>query len=248
MAFAIKHNMVEHKVNPFNQMLIKPGKKEKKTMTQCGIDICINFLKDKQQDEFINDFYYPCHFWLTLINVLQCTGIRRNQLLHIRIGDILEESKTLFLREEGSKNYYEREVPLIDGVFDELVRLKQALLRLNRKPEMQLFNVYHFKNNRSTQYKEMNFNRIDSFFQRLSVTCGVRITPHRFRHTLATNLMKSPDRNITLVKELLGHSSITTTLEYIVTDQEQLRACLAHYFSHHDVEKVKKRTAKPDML
>lgn len=231
MAFAIEQKIVVHKTNPFNQMLIKPGKKEKKIITSSDLDICINFLNAKRDDERITDFFFPCQFWLTLIKVLQYTGIRRNQLLHIQIRDINEVNKTLFLREEGSKSHYERELPVIDSVFEELLRLKAELVRLNRQPNMQLFNIYHFKNTKCNTYKEMNFDRISAFFQRLSVACGVRVTPHRFRHTLATNLMKSPDRNITLVKELLGHSSITTTLEYIVTDKEQLRSCLTHYFN-----------------
>lgn len=231
MTFAIEQKIVTHKTNPFNQMLIKPGKKAKKTITSSDLDTCINFLKNKSDDESIKDFFYPCKFWLTLIKVFQYTGIRRNQLLHIQIRDINEVNKTLFLREEGSKNFYEREIPVIENVFDDLVRLKQQLLRLNRKSTMQLFNIYHFKNTKSEGYKEMGFDRISAFFQRLSVTCGARVTPHRFRHTLATNLMKSPDRNVTLVKELLGHSSIATTLEYIVTDQEQLRSCLDGYYS-----------------
>lgn len=211
-------------------MLIRPGRKPKKTITQADIDICIDFLNTRRRDEIIKDFFYPCQFWITLIKVLQCTGIRRNQLLHIQIRDINESNKSLFLREEGSKTYYEREIPLINEVYDEILKLKKQLRSLGKKSNMQLFNIYHFKNNKCDTYKEMDYNRIDSFFQRLSRTCRVRITPHRFRHTLATNLMKTPDRNITIVKELLGHSSISTTLEYITTDHEQLRSCLNEYF------------------
>ncbi len=36
-----------------------------------------------------------------------------------------------------------------------------------------------------------------------------------FRHTLATELMKAPDRNLQMVRGLLGHHSIATTMEYI---------------------------------
>ncbi|UIN12397.1 tyrosine-type recombinase/integrase [Yersinia ruckeri] len=49
---------------------------------------------------------------------------------------------------------------------------------------------------------------------------------HRFRHTVATNLMKSPDRNIQAVKRLLGHSSLRPTLEYIDEDIDSLRELL----------------------
>ncbi|MDC9581854.1 tyrosine-type recombinase/integrase, partial [Xenorhabdus sp. PR6a] len=44
--------------------------------------------------------------------------------------------------------------------------------------------------------------------------------PHRFRHTLATELMKAPDRNLQLVRCLLGHRSLVTTMEYIDIDMD----------------------------
>lgn len=212
-------------------MLIKPGRKAKKTVSQKDIKACLNFLRENEKNQTVKDFYYPVQFWITLIKVLQYTGIRRNQLLHIRICDVNEKGKKLFLIEDGSKTYYEREIPLIDDVFNDIIALKKQLKMLNKKPTMQLFNIYNFKNNKSDSYKEMNFNRIDSFFQRLSNVCGVRITPHRFRHTLATDLMRNPDRNVTIVKELLGHSSLSTTLEYIVTDDDQLRSCLNEHYN-----------------
>ena len=57
--------------------------------------------------------------------------------------------------------------------------------------------------------------KIRSFFRRLSKECGFTVSPHRFRHTLATELMKSPERNLQLVKDLLGHRSVSTTMEYV---------------------------------
>lgn len=44
------------------------------------------------------------------------------------------------------------------------------------------------------------------------------INKARFRHTLATEMMKSPDRNLAMVKSLLGHRSVSTTMEYIELD------------------------------
>ncbi|MDP1255169.1 site-specific integrase, partial [Klebsiella pneumoniae] len=54
--------------------------------------------------------------------------------------------------------------------------------------------------------------KIRSFFRRLSKECGFAVSPHRFRHTLATELMKAPERNLQLVKDLLGHRSVSTTM------------------------------------
>lgn len=61
-----------------------------------------------------------------------------------------------------------------------------------------------------------------SFFRRLSKLMNYTATPHRFRHTVATNLMRSPDRNIKHVQMLLGHSSLQSTMEYIEDDMDFL--------------------------
>ena len=52
------------------------------------------------------------------------------------------------------------------------------------------------------------------------------MTPHRFRHTLATDLMKQPERNIHLTKSLLNHSNLATTMNYIEADYDHMRAVL----------------------
>lgn len=64
------------------------------------------------------------------------------------------------------------------------------------------------------------------FFQKLSRICGCRMSPHRFRHTLGTELMREPDRNLHIVKNLLGHTNINTTLEYIEVDVCSIRNVL----------------------
>ncbi len=45
-------------------------------------------------------------------------------------------------------------------------------------------------------------------------------------HTIATHMMKSPDRNLQAVKKLLGYVSIQSTLEYIDDNVDSLRDIL----------------------
>lgn len=47
-----------------------------------------------------------------------------------------------------------------------------------------------------------------------------------FRHTLATDLLRKPDANLFMVKELLGHSDIKTTMEYLEADITGMRVML----------------------
>lgn len=52
------------------------------------------------------------------------------------------------------------------------------------------------------------------------------MTPHRFRHTLASDLMRQPERNIHITKLLLNHSNIATTMEYIEPDYDVMRTVM----------------------
>lgn len=224
--FAVDHSLINF-ANPFKKMKVKIISKKKKTLDMLQMDKAITFLESRVATQTVKDFYYPALFWISVINTFRYTGIRLNQLMHIRLCDI-DEKQTLFLRGDGSKTFTERHIPVIDTLYSELFCLKQELIRKGVDTNQQLFNVYHFKSSKK-QYSNMSSNRMHVFFQQLSSNLNYPISPHRFRHTLATQLMKKPDRNIHLVKELLGHCSINTTLEYIETDMEQLKKCLVSY-------------------
>jgi site-specific recombinase XerD len=56
--------------------------------------------------------------------------------------------------------------------------------------------------------------------------CVFLVSPHRFRHIIATKLMRTPERNLQTVKTLLGHVSLASTLEYVEVNIESLKATL----------------------
>ncbi|WP_372438863.1 tyrosine-type recombinase/integrase, partial [Pandoraea sputorum] len=80
-------------------------------------------------------------------------------------------------------------------------------------------NVFSDRHSRKT----MDMNQLSSFFKRLSRHSPERISPHRLRHTIATKLMRDPDRNIHTVKNIMGHQNIATTMKYVAVNQTQMR-------------------------
>lgn len=72
----------------------------------------------------------------------------------------------------------------------------------------------------------MTSDQVEAMYKKLIEKLGVRMTPHRFRHTLATDLMKQPERNIHVTKNLLNHSNIATTMSYIEADYDHMRDVL----------------------
>jgi site-specific recombinase XerD len=76
---------------------------------------------------------------------------------------------------------------------------------------------------------------ISRFFIRLKQKSGLRgkVTPHIFRHTYCTNLLKN-GADITFIRDLAGHENIQTTAKYYLgVDKKTLRNIVDKYV-HYD--------------
>lgn len=228
--FAITRNLIDLDKNPFNEVVVQKDRKKKKTLTREQLT-AIYLLMQRIEAEDPHATWgqrcalYPAWYWLTVLDTLRYTGMRQNQLLHIRLQDINLEEGYIELRLEGSKTHREWRVPAVRQLRARLAALLARAKLAGAEPSDTLFDVTRFMKSRrhkdEYQYDEARaLQTIRSFFNRLSRDCGFVVSPHRFRHTLATELMKAPERNLQLVKDLLGHSSVSTTMEYIELNME----------------------------
>lgn len=240
--FGIKSGLLTHKDNPFNKAVVRVGKKKKKTLSQAQVKTVYRLMDQHDEREhrvtqssaisMRANACYPAWFWLAVLDTLSYTGMRQNQLLHVRLCDVNLEERWIDVVSEGSKNHREYRIPITSVLYPRLEAVLERASAAGAEPGEQLFNVNRFDLKRkSRHYPEgndavMGVYPIRAFFRRVSRECQFVVSPHRFRHTIATNLMKSPDRNIQAVKRLLGHSSLRSTLEYIDEDIDSLRDIL----------------------
>src|SRR5699024_9878466 len=61
---------------------------------------------------------------------------------------------------------------------------------------------------------------ISAFFRELSARLEFNITPHMFRHTLATELHEN-GLEISIIKALLGHKDVQTTMNMYIHPSEK---------------------------
>jgi len=144
--------------------------------------------------------------------------MRVNQLMHAMLMDINLEENWIELRLDGSKTHREWRVPIVGPLKPQLQLLVSRAIENGAESTDAIFDVNRFlwaEYERGKLPPVATLQPVKSFFRRLSKECGFAVSPHRFRHTLASELMKSPDRNLQMVKGLLGHRSVTTTMEYI---------------------------------
>lgn len=217
--------------NPFNGVITRPDVKRKKTLTDVQMNKIYLYMEAREQDERLGlmesrNALRPVWFWLTVLDALRRTGMRQNQLLHIRLGDVNFEHWWINLRPEGAKNHKEHRVPITENLRPRLERLYNLSLEHGAKMQDQLFNVARFDGRKNEVSSNMDHPPLRAFFRRLSRECGFAVSPHRFRHTIATNLMRLPDRNLKMAQDLLGHSTPAVTLEYVESDLDKVRDML----------------------
>ena len=145
------------------------------------------------------------------------TGVRISELLNLRVGDLDPAGGRLIV--QGGKNTRDRVVYLTPTLAEAL----RCYLPHRGSAEDD-----HLWLNDGCPLKA---HQVRSRLQRWGEMCGVSVTPHRLRHTLATRLI---NRGMSLesLSKLLGHKYLSTTQQYArvydATVQEQFEAAMAN--------------------
>lgn len=163
-------------------------------------------------------------FWSSVITTLRYTGIRRRQLVGLTWDDLDLEKKCLILRAGSSKTKREYTIPIGNEVIKSILFVKDKInYKDNHNPyvKKQIFNITRIKPR--YQANKMNEEHIARFFVKASKVLGFTVSAHRFRHIFATTLANNPNVNIKTVQNLLGHSSVHTTLGYVHPNLNDMR-------------------------
>lgn len=145
--------------------------------------------------------------------LLRTTGVRRAELIGICLQDVDFDEATLLVRGKGAK---ERIVPLkleaIQAIRDYLPR------RVRHRGEHLLVNE---------QGRPITGARLFRALRLAAWRAGITrpVTPHLFRHTFATELVRS-GTDLRTIQELLGHENLETTARYLHSDLRTKRAAV----------------------
>ena len=84
---------------------------------------------------------------------------------------------------------------------------------------------------------------------RIAEGLGIRLTPHVLRHSCAVALLQA-GVDVTVIRDYLGHVSVTTTSRYISTNLEIKRDVLEAFWKHAglDGSPVTRWEPAPDVL
>lgn len=152
-----------------------------------------------------------------LVEFLYSTGVRVSELVALNVGDIEMGKQELIVYGKGSK---ERKTYLTDSA---KFYLRRYLQERGAHPDEPLFVTLDRPHNRLT------VAGIQYMLRQLGARAGVKgVHPHRFRRTIATDLL-SRGMPIEQVKEFLGHEKIDTTMIYCTVKAENVQASHRKY-------------------
>ena len=143
------------------------------------------------------------------------TGLRAAELAGLRMEDVDLEGALLRVLGKGDK---ERIIPLAASVVA-AIRRYLPYRRCRPGVPVLLGNRYG---------RPLTAQALYGTVKRLAERAGLdpaHISPHAFRHTFATNLVRN-GVDIRTVQELLGHADLSTTARYLSVDTGQKRAAV----------------------
>lgn len=156
-----------------------------------------------------------------IVEVLFSTGVRNSELRNMRVGHLSADlTECTIATLKGGVN---RTVYLGEAAVDALQRYFQSESVERQKDA----NRYVFPN---CYGKQMSAKSLLTIVKAIGIRrCGCPVTPHMFRHTFATEMLRGC-HCIRSVQEMLGHKSINTTTRYCHLDFDgQMKAVNAYH-------------------
>lgn len=220
--YGVEVGYLQH--NPFNELkLIPVGEIPHKTLDLDAISALDSRLS-REEDPSETGW-----FWTAVIRCFYYTGMRRRQLVNLRLGDLDFVNQVIRLSYQGSKTMREWYIPMHPNLQEtllELISKTEAARGRKLAPEDYVFRAFDlFPRYASDKGGRMKPESITGYFRRLSKKTEIKVAPHRFRHTFATELCNPPDDSppdLFAVQHLLGHTELKTTRTYARTKLSQL--------------------------
>ncbi len=141
------------------------------------------------------------------ISMLYATGMRLDELCHLRCADIIHSSMKIYIRH--SKNHSDRYVPLTESIWQMILDYWYTFPAPER-PREWLFT----QQTRLDHPMDKQWIQREVLLLRRSLGMDSRISAHSFRHAYATRCYENGMDLLTL-KAYLGHSSINSTCIYV---------------------------------
>lgn len=202
----VKHNPLE------KHRALKVSKKVQIPFSETEINSVIDELNHQEDDfESIRN--------LLIVELFYSTGIRRAELIHLKIKNIDLNNATIKVLGKRNK---ERIIPLLKSVVN---KIEYYLSQRNTLEKIKDTDYLFLTKKGVKIYENLVYRIINEYFSKASTK--VKKSPHMLRHSFATHLLNQ-GADLNAVKELLGHTSLAATQVYTHSSITELKKVYTH--------------------
>ena len=146
-----------------------------------------------------------------ILVLLMSTGMRRTALLNINISDVDFENKEISVIDKGEKRFVYKMNEMLEFTLNDWVRCRS---QYGTGPKSDAL----FISNRGTRLSGRALSDMIKKYSKQGL--GYSISPHKLRAGFCS-IMYNKTNDIEFVRRAVGHSNVTTTQRYIVTDSSE---------------------------
>ena len=194
-------------INPIEQVQSLKRKKE----------VMVPFTEGEMSELLDNEDYFTDDFEgirdHLMIDMLYQTGMRRAELINLKENDI--DPIQFSIKVLGKRNK-ERLIPISKYLIQEIEVYKKLKMELQLNKVPNLFVTTKGK----PLYDTLVYSKVKYYLSLISVKH--KKSPHMLRHSFATHMLDS-GADLNAVKDLLGHSSLSSTQVYTHGSIENLK-------------------------
>ena len=197
------------------QIKASPLVKHKALKTQKKVEVPFS---EEEMEKILSEIPFADDFEGTrdklIIELLYATGVRRTELVNLKLIDVDIRNGTLKVLGKRNK---ERILPLLDST----ASLLQEYMAQRSELKTGGDSPFLFLTKEGLKiYETLVYRTINKYFSLVSPK--VKKSPHILRHTFATHLLNR-GADLNSVKELLGHSSLASTQVYTHSSIAELK-------------------------
>ncbi len=174
------------------------------------------FIEEKIINNLLDEFDFGNDFVgqrnRLIIEFLYVSGMRRAELINLKVEDIDLKSLTLRVIGKGNK---ERMIPYHQGLNEKILTYLDT-----RSNFVKDYKSFFLTNKGNKLYPKLVYNIVTNHLK--MVTTLEKKSPHILRHTFATHMLNN-GADLNAVKELLGHANLSATQIYTHTTFDKLK-------------------------
>ncbi|NND62408.1 MAG: site-specific tyrosine recombinase XerD [Flavobacteriaceae bacterium] len=157
-----------------------------------------------------------------ILETLYGCGLRVSELINLKISDLFFEEGFIKVTGKGDK---QRFVPISETTI-KYINLYKKEVRTHQDIPNEFMDVLFLNRRGNPLTRAMIFTIVKG----LTEIAGIRknVSPHTFRHSFATHLLKN-GADLRAIQQMLGHESITTTEVYTHIDKSHLAKVMEQF-------------------